>query len=55
MRVNGLVLVGFECNPLAVNVHLGKLDLFGWVKVAVNRQKGNFVILYGKRKHWGFK
>lgn len=55
MRVKGLVFVGFECNPLAVNVHLGKLNLFGCVKVAVNCQIGDFLILYGKRKHWGLK
>ncbi len=53
--VNRWVLVGFECNPLAVNVHFGKLDLFGCVKVAVNCQKDDFVILYGERKHWSFK
>ena len=55
ISTHGWVLVGFECNPLAVNVHLGKLDLFGCVEVAVNCQKGNFVVLNGERKHWSLK
>jgi hypothetical protein len=55
MRVNGLVLMGLERNPLAVNVHLGELDLIGTIEVAVDCQIGDFVVLYGKRKHWGFE
>ncbi len=55
MRVNGLVFVGFECNPLAVNIHFGKLDLIGTIEVAVDCQIGDFVVLYGERKHWGFE
>ncbi len=55
MRVNGLVLVRFKCNPLAVDVHLGKLDLIGTIEVAINCQITDFLVLYGKRKHWGLK
>ena len=55
IRVNGSVLVGFKCNPLAVNVHLSKLDLIRTIEIAVNCQIGNFVVLYGERKHWGFE
>jgi hypothetical protein len=55
MRVNGWVLMGLERNPLAVDIHFGKLDLIGTIEVAVDCQIGDFVVLYGERKHWGFE